>query len=342
LKDDGTVLGQELGRSTLRDISRAISENIEPSVHPSIFQVDIESKKCILVEFLGNKVPYFAYGRAYIRVADEDRRLSVHELENMILDKKRDKLRWDTDVCKDATLEDISEHKFVSFLKGAGRLYEGDLHSSLDKLKLLSNGKPTNAAVILFGERPEDFFPNARLRCATFARDDTTLILDMQDYRGDIFDLIAKAEKYVLSNIHVGMRLEGMKRINVPEINRDALREAIINAFCHRDYFEYDSVNIAVSKDRVEVRNKGKLFGGLTLDKIISGMFSQRRNELISDIFHEAGLVKNGALVSKRSLRPNRRPSLWRWALSSQLLSGESLRSHFRMIYWRWLKLKTS
>jgi ATP-dependent DNA helicase RecG len=89
VKDDGTVLGQEPGRKTLRDISKAISDNIEPSIHPFVYQVEIEGKKCILVEFAGNNVPYFAYGRAYIRVADEDRRLSIHELENIILNKNR-------------------------------------------------------------------------------------------------------------------------------------------------------------------------------------------------------------------------------------------------------------
>lgn len=292
VKDDGTVLGQQLGRGTLRDISRAISENIEPSIHPSIYQVEISGKKCVLVEFSGNRVPYFAYGRAYVRVADEDRRLSVHELENMILNKNRDKLRWDTEVCRDATLDDISERKLLSFLKDAERQFDGDLRSSLDKLKLLSNDKPTNAAIILFGKAPEDFFPNARLRCAMFARDDTSLILDMQDYYGDLFYLIARAEKYVLSNIHVGMRLDGLRRVDVPEIDRDALREGIINAFCHRDYFEYDSVNVAVFKDRVEIRNKGRLYGGLSVEKIRSGMFSERRNELIADIFHEAGLIE--------------------------------------------------
>ncbi|WP_340820127.1 RNA-binding domain-containing protein [Methanolobus sp. WCC4] len=300
VKDDGTVLGQELGRKTLRDISRAIADNIEPSVHPFVYQVEIEDKKCILVEFSGSNVPYFAYGRAYVRVADEDRRLSIHELENMILEKNRNKLRWDTEVCKDATLDDISDEKFISFMKGAGRLYNDDLYGSMNKLKLLSDGKPTNAAVILFGKSPEDLFPNARLRCAVFAREDTSLIVDMQDFSGNLFYLIEQAEKYVLSNIHVGMGLDGMKRVDVPEIEKYALREAIVNAFCHRDYFEYDSVNVAIFKDRVEIRNKGRLYGGLSVELIRSGMFSERRNELIADIFHEAGLVEKwGAGIRK-------------------------------------------
>jgi len=64
------------------------------------------------------------------------------------------------------------------------------------------------------------------------------------------------------------MRLEGMRRVDVPEINRDAFREAIINAFCHRNYYEYAEVQIAVFKDRVEIRSPGGLYGGLTIEQI--------------------------------------------------------------------------
>jgi type I restriction enzyme R subunit len=63
--------------------------------------------------------------------------------------------------------------------------------------------------------------------------------------------------KNILKNIHIGMRLEGLRRVDVPEIDKEAFREAIINAFCHRDYYEYDSVNIAVFKDKK---------GGLVVD----------------------------------------------------------------------------
>lgn len=279
-------MGQEIGNDTLRTISQAISAYIEPKVYPAIRQVTFEGKSCIEVEFQGNEVPYFAYGRAYIRISDEDKPLSVKELENLILRKNKDQLKWDSSICKEASLEDISEEKVRFFVKEAGKECKG-LENSLKKLKLAEDGNLTNAAVILFGKKPEDFFPNAKLRCAVFATNDTSYIIDMQDYTGDLFYLIGEAEKYILKNIHIGMRLEGLKRIDVPEISKEAIREAIINAFCHRDYYEYDSVNVAVFKNRVEIRSKGLLYGGLTIEQIKTEMVSERRNELIAEIFHE-------------------------------------------------------
>ena len=255
IRNDGKALGQEVGEKTIRDVSQAISENIEPRIYPKIAKEDIDGKICIKVEFSGSNKPYYAYGRAYIRVGDEDRQLSAKEIEEMILRKNKDKLRWDTEVCEKATVSDISPKKLKSYVRKAHLRYDS-LENALQKLGLLSDGKILNAAVLLFGRKPEKFFPNARLRCAVFATTDTHLPLDMQDYKGDIFTLIETAQQYILQNIHVGMRLEGLYRVDVPEISQEAFREAIINAFCHRDYREYDSVNIAIFRDRLEIRSR--------------------------------------------------------------------------------------
>ncbi|MEK6937810.1 MAG: ATP-binding protein [Nanoarchaeota archaeon] len=148
-----------------------------------------------------------------------------------------------------------------------------------------------NTAVLFFGKRPEDFLPNARLRCAVFGETTATTI-DMQDYFGDVFTLIEKAEKYILANIHIGMRLEGLYRVDVPEIDKEAFREALINAFCHRDYWEYDSVNVAIFKNKLEIRSPGGLYGGLTIEKIKKEEVSRRRNEIIAEMFHQIHFVE--------------------------------------------------
>ncbi|MBI5872505.1 putative DNA binding domain-containing protein, partial [archaeon] len=287
---DGEVLGQTVTENTLREISRAISEHIEPKIFPKINEVTLEGKSCIRVEFAGNNLPYYAYGRAHIRVGDEDRQISAKELERLILDKNRDKLRWDVEICVKTKLKDIDEGKVKVFVKTAGLKYDS-VKNSLEKLGLMKEGKLLNTAVLLFGKHPENFFSNAKLRCAVFGETTATTI-DMQDFVGDVFTLIEKAERYILENIHIGMQLEGLRRVDVPEIDRAAFREAIINAFCHRDYHEYDSVNIAIFKDRLEIRSPGGLYGGLTIEKIKKEEVSRRRNELIADMFHRVHFVE--------------------------------------------------
>ena len=291
VKNDGTIVGQQVSDKTMRDVSKSISEHIEPKIYPVVEQVDVDGKQCIKVQIEGGEHPYYAYGRAYIRVGDEDRQLSAKELENMVLTKNRDRLHWDTEVCDKATFDDIGAGKLKSFLKLCGLTYD-TIPNSLEKLNLIKDGKLLNAAVLCFARKPEKIFPNARLRCAVFGTLDTTVTLDMKDFYGDVFALISKAEEYVLEHINIGMRLDGLLRVDVPEIDREAIREAIINAFCHRDYREYDSVNIAIFKDRIEIRSPGTLYGGLTIDSIRKKMVSARRNELLAELFQRSHRIE--------------------------------------------------
>lgn len=291
IKNDGSVVGQDISERTIREISQAIAENIEPKIYPEINRVRFQEKECVHVKFEGGEKPYYAYGRPFIRVGDEDRKLSAGELEKLVLDKHLERLKWDTRVCAKAALEDIDERKIRKFLKKAGLRFS-TMENVLTKLGLMENGRLLNAAVILFGKKPEDFFPNARLRGAVFAGTGTALVVDMKDFFGDLFLLIEEAVQYVLKNIYVGMELDGLYRVDVPEIVVEAAREAIVNAFCHRDYSQYDSVNIAIFSDRVEIRSPGGLIEGLTIERIKREPVSKRRNELLADMFHRVHFVE--------------------------------------------------
>jgi len=68
--------------------------------------------------------------------------------------------------------------------------------------------------------------------------------------------------------------------------------QTLNNLNCHWDYYEHDSVNIAVFKDRLEVRSPDGLYGGLTIEQIKNKMVSRRRNEKIADMFHEVHFVE--------------------------------------------------
>ena len=91
----GKPTGLVINDKTLRDISQSIAAHIEPRIYPHIATETLNGKTCAKITFSGKERPYFAYGRAYMRVADEDRHLTAKELENLILDRNRGALRWD-------------------------------------------------------------------------------------------------------------------------------------------------------------------------------------------------------------------------------------------------------
>jgi ATP-dependent DNA helicase RecG len=270
-----------------------LAAHIEPRLYPEITSQEWTGKTCLRIQATGHQKPYFAYGRAYIRVADEDRQMSARELENLILQRNSAALRWDNEPSATA-LTELSETKIRRFLERAGLPWGSDgdstdltqMRLALTKLGLLQDGKLLNAARLFFADQP------IQLRCAVFASTTSATILDRHDFDGDILELIEEAEKYILKNIHIGMRLEGMRRVDVPEISRAALREAIINAFCHRDWRHPDYIQIAIYKNRVEIRNPGGLFNGLTFEEMRRGNVSHRRNPLIADLFRRIEMVE--------------------------------------------------
>jgi ATP-dependent DNA helicase RecG len=284
VRNNGTIAGIDANEKTLRDLSQSIAAHIEPKIFPRISEVTIDGKQCIKIEFAGDDTPYFAYGRAFMRVADEDRQLSVKQLKDLIAAQNRESLRWDNQPGK-FTLADLDQIKIKRFVERA-KLSWDTPKNALSKLELIQEGKLLNSARLFFGIQP------IQLRCAVFMTTESSTIIDRHDFDGDILELIEEAQKYILKNIHIGMRLEGLRRVDVPEISVEALREAIINAFCHRDYYDPDFIQMAIFKDRVEIRNPGKLYGTLTIDDLRKGNISQRRNPLIADLFRRIEMVE--------------------------------------------------
>ncbi len=84
MRNDGEAVGQQIGNDTLREISQAIANFIKPQVIPSIEFELVGDKNIIKVNVTGNERPYSAYGKYYLRSADEDREVSLALLRDMM------------------------------------------------------------------------------------------------------------------------------------------------------------------------------------------------------------------------------------------------------------------
>jgi ATP-dependent DNA helicase RecG len=279
-----------VAEKTIRDISQAISNHIEPKIFPKIKEVVLEEKNCVCVEFSGNNVPYYAYGGAYIRVGDEDRKMSAKELEKFILEKNKDKLRWDKEICSDAKLSDISKEKVRWFLRKAKaeRNFNVDpettLKESLERLKLMKNNHLTNAAVLLFGKEPQKFFLQARIRCARFKGVKGLDYIDMKVLDGTIPELREKAMKFIMQHTKHGVFFDANRRYDKWEYPLRALEEVLTNALAHRVYSSPSEIHVSVHDDRIEVWNPGELPKPLIPSDLKKKHKSIPRNPLIAEM----------------------------------------------------------
>ena len=113
------VKGLTINEKTLRDVSQSIAAHIEPRIYPEITEKKLSNKTCLLVQAQGHQKPYFAFGRAYFRVADEDRQMSARELEVLILRRNREALRWDNEP-SNLAIHTLNEKKICQYLNRAG------------------------------------------------------------------------------------------------------------------------------------------------------------------------------------------------------------------------------
>jgi len=199
--------------------------------------------------------------------------MSKDEYESLILEKHKEKLRFDNQICKEASLKDIDQEKVRWFLRKAKveRNFDVDIDLSLreilNRLDLLADDKLTNTAILMFGKNPQKFFLQAETRCARFKGTKSVKpFIDMKVIGGSISEQIDQAEKFILLNIKKSAWIEPGKieRQEKWEYPPDAIREAITNALGHRDYYSTANVHISVFDDRIEIWNPGKLPPPLT------------------------------------------------------------------------------
>lgn len=266
IRNDGTPFKFKITDSTLRDISRKIYESIKPQIFPRIEIVSIDEIDVIKVDFFGNDTPYSAFGRYYIRIADEDRELTPSELRKMMISKEYEE-NW----CDKLTLytaTDVSEESLLKFYENAtecGRLSKIGFNKEalLIKHNLLRNGFLTNAGVMLFGNTNP-----ITLKLVVFATSERVTILDMKTIKGNIFELIDESMDFVIKNIRWKVIIDGAspQRKEVPEIPLVALREVIINSFAHARYDGNIRHEIDIYSNRIAIINPGSFANDYTPD----------------------------------------------------------------------------
>ena len=289
IKDNGEIIGQDVSSKTIREVSKAISENIEPKIYPKVNKIKLDDKECILIEFEGDDIPYLAFGRAYMRVGDEDRQLSMKEIRKIILKGENEIGKWERKV-SDYTIDNIDEELLKDFIEKGRKAKRINFpytnkEQILKKLSLVNkNNELLNAGYILFAKEAK-----LEMQMAIFATETKLTFLDIDQVFGNVFELIEVGESYIRKNIKwpVNFKSGSMERVEIPEIPLEAIREAIINSLIHRDFKNPKSNEVAIYKDRVEIFNPGEFPEGYKPEDFIDGKEgSMPRNPLIANTLY--------------------------------------------------------
>jgi len=291
ISDKREIRGVQIGKKTVTDLAEYIKRNTDPQIFPEIKVCEIDNKKTISIKVTeSSEKPVFFKSYAYKRVGDTNQRISSSEIRRLAKESGG-KTYWDEQVCEEAGLEDIDEEKVRLFLKKGRFERRLDIiptisaREALERLNLMKSSKLTNAAVLLFAKNPQKFFLQGEIRCARFKGTQPLEFIDMKVFGGDIIDQREDGLEFVKEHIKLHAEIKGTERVERWEYPIEAIREAITNAICHRDYESTANVQIRIFDDRIEIWNPGNLLDGLTVQKLKGKHESVLRSPLLAKNF---------------------------------------------------------
>lgn len=85
--------------------------------------------------------------------------------------------------------------------------------------------------------------------------------------------------------------MAGLVHVNISDFNHQAFREAMVNAFCHRDYAAMGSVRFLVDEDGLTIANPGGFIQGVSEENLLTAQ-PHSRNPQLSVILKTAGYAE--------------------------------------------------
>ena len=299
--EKGRILGQDVSDQTLQDVAREIMR-FEPPATISQMRVPIEKRREVLLLETTDRsqAPYTYNHRPYRRIGTTTSVMSQPEYERRLLERGHAHRRWENQIAERYRLRnlDMKEvRRATSDAVASGRLESPIVNplEALQKLKLMESEHLLQGAVVAFAKEVLPDYPQCGLRMARFRGTTKAEFLDQRQLTGHAFVLLREADLFLRRHLPVAGRFEPglFERQDEPLFPPLALREALVNALCHRDYsIPGGAVGIAVFDDRLEISSTGLLPFGLTVEDLKRNHQSQPRNPLLANVFYLRGLIE--------------------------------------------------
>ncbi len=305
VKDNGKIIGQDISDKTRLEIANSLSK-LEPPTAIEVDYVVIEKNKCVIkmtANVNPSAIPYVFDGKPYWRVESQTKPMPQQRYHQLLIERSNKTDGWELTKAEHISINDLDTDEIINVInksikKGRmeARLATEDPMEALLRLKLLVNGNISNAAVVLFCRDPMPYYPQCLLRMARFKDSDKSDLLDSQRVHGNAFVLLKEAE-YFLKH-HMSIKSEfipgKMARKDIPDYPPRAIREAMVNAICHRDYaIKGGSISLMIYSDRLEITSHGTLPFGITVADLKKSHESLPRNERITHVMNKTGEIES-------------------------------------------------
>ena len=271
---NGQIMGTDATQKHRNELMQAAINFTQPPVRARTSLVDCindkrEADRLLIIEIEpSEKVHSNQRGEVFLRVGDEDRKLTYRQRDELLYDKGQSS--FEATVVSDATVADLDTKLVANYASAVG-------HPDPDRLLIArSLVKPsdelTAACVLLFGQHPQQFLPEAYIRVLRYGGTERGAGRHQQlrsddKIEGPIPLALMRARKVIASfqPRRRALTKEGTFA-EVPSVPEDAWLEGVVNAAIHRSYsLGGDHIRVDIFDDRIEVESPGRFPGLISL-----------------------------------------------------------------------------
>ena len=292
INDNRIITGITVSDESIQNWLNQIKQNSNPQVIPDVQTLELNNRNIVVFDIMEYPIKPVAYRNKYFkRIANSNHLMSIEEITNEHL--KTINSSWDFYPDPNHSIEDISLEKVNRFIgKIETRIENKIAHSPLEflnKLEIIRNNQLTFGGYLLFAK---DYCSISDVQVGRFKGQ--TTIIDSISLNNDLLTEADEIISFIKKNLMVEYFITGepqrTERFDYP---LDAIREIVINMIVHRDYRDSSASIIKIFDDRIDFFNPGNLFGGITIELLLSGNYSSKtRNKLVAKVFKEIGLIE--------------------------------------------------
>ncbi|MBI2597581.1 MAG: putative DNA binding domain-containing protein, partial [Candidatus Diapherotrites archaeon] len=282
--------------------------NSNATIHPSpIINVEIHTigkKKIIViaVHMADSAVFHTVEGVIHVRIGSTIQKLEGQSILEFL--RNRQILLFEESIEATAKTDDLDTAKVAEYLKERNQPDYLSTHSLKDFLaskKLVSfqpDLKIKSVAILFFAKDPQQFYHYVQIKLVRFDGNQPIKVLAYEDAKGNLPQMIEHAMNFVRRFIPKEFVITGTKRTEILALPEEAVREAIINAVAHRDYFNKNETQLSIFDNRLEITNPGGLPEGMT--KELLGTLSIQRNPVVYQMLKDYEYMEGiGSGISK-------------------------------------------
>ena len=287
ITDTGEILGLKDIKSDIESLSGMIREGIigNLTTYTDIEIKEIDKKDVIELHITSApEKPYYLADKGlkssgvYIRHGSSTIQATDEIIRKMLIESSKKSFE-----------EEISNVQELTFDYANEIFKKRNIEFSNEKfksLKMITDNKFNNLALLLSDQNPYT------VKCAIFDGTNKTLFKDRKELSGSYLKIVEDAFYYMNLSNHINSTFNGLQRIDKKDYPDFSIREALLNAIIHRDYYFNGSILLSIFDDRIEINSTGGLISTLSLNDVYNGV-SESRNPNFAEIFHRLNYVEN-------------------------------------------------